>query len=579
MKMTLKRRGVALSFILGVVSFISILLFGMIYRMRGETVLSGNYVDATAALILAEAGAEEALFNMRTQLNNPDYPLYKLVANEDSGSLMVDTERLAKGDTNVAPLLQKSDIKVQVDWQLDKAATQNLISQGVPPGVARQGYITINSMGKHNNTKKQIEMKKLLKAVLMKTSEDKETLGVVAPAHSFFADMVKKDSFEIAKFDILDPWGFTVKGGKAYFKNGAVVDLPKWLMLTKLSNQLEHPWIDMGIGWTGWNGGADFSETQLEYTDSPVKRHYNKWQGPFSFPWWQGNSSEKYHAETTQVGEYSDKDLNIYPASVYKSLATRVIDPKENPKHGKYFTNVKFQEAFGRNEVNYTNVLPMYGWGDWRNVPNKFSSIFSNPTKAHDFSRAVEVNGITYVKGDVFIEGWVKGQGLLVVEGNVYVGGDILTTLDENGNESALGIIALRDKTHDTSSDNPRTGRIIYEPHHDSDWSRYGITHPFRNLSPRLEGAFYAEGGMELKTDSSMKKLINMDIIGNLAVGYFNRKKMPNDVRVTYFDWQKVLENSGNENMTVSTTVSYSDIYNVAIQKPLISWREVTATL
>ncbi|OIP24499.1 hypothetical protein AUK22_08790 [bacterium CG2_30_54_10] len=239
---------------------------------------------------------------------------------------------------------------------------------------------------------------------------------------------------------------------------------------------------------------------------------------------------------------------------------------------------MNFKAAYGKNEVNYKNVIPLFGWGDWRKVPNKYSRIFGNPNRAQDTSHAVEINGLTFIKGDVYLEGWVKGKGLLVVEGNVYVGGDVMTLPDDAGGKSSVGIIALRDKSYDTSVENPTTGRIVYKPHHDSDWSRFGITHPFINLSPRMEGCFYAQGGMELESDSSMKKLINMEVIGNIVTDYFDRRKMPNDVKVKYYNWQEVLSQSKYD-YSVDKETRYSEKYDVSVAKEILTWREVEATL
>lgn len=571
------RSGIALFFTICTILVISIIVYGMIYFMRGEVYHSEGYVDNTVALLLAEAGVEETLFTVKSQMNNPENPFYNLITKESEGSVDIDLSRLSKGTEGVSPIVEGGAVKARLTWKLDQKAMEELVSQGVPREIARQGTLTINSQGNYHRSKKEVEVKKTLKAMLVKGPLNANAVGMVAPEHGLYLNDANPDSFKIETYDFWDPWGFFVIGGKSYMKDGAKVDLPKWLMLTRMRNEMEHPWLDMGIGWTGWNGGGDFSQTDLEYTDDPVRKQYYKWQGFFRWPWWQ-KVAEPYHSRTTKVEEYDNKKINLYPSDVYKRLANRVVDPEDKPDHGKYFTDVNFTEAFGRNKVTYKKVVPLYGWGDWRKVPNKYSRYFGNPTKAHDTSRAVEINGLTYIKGDVFLEGWIKGKGLLVVEGNIYVGGDVLTMPDDSGMESCVGIIALRDKDWDTSKENPKTGKIIYKPHHDSDWSRFGITHPFRNLSPRLEGAFHAEGGMELDTDSSMKKLCNMDIVGNLSVDYFDRRKMPNDVRITYYNWQEVLQRSTYD-YTVDKKIDYTNLYELAIQKEIISWREVEATL
>lgn len=572
-----KRTGIALFFTICTILVISIIVGGMLYFMRGEVYHSASYVDNTVALLLAEAGIEETLFTVKSQMNNPENPFYQLITKESEGSVDVDLSRISKGSDDVLPIVEGGTVKTRLTWKLDQKAMEDLVAKGVPREIARQGTITINSQGSFHRAKKQVEVKKSLKAMLVKGPLDSNSVGMVAPDHGLFLNNSDPNSFKIESFDFWDPWGFIVNGGKAYMKDGVKVDLPKWLMLTRMKGEMEHPWLDMGIGWTGWNGGGDFSQTDIEYAEDPVARQYYKWQGIFRWPWWQ-KVAEPYHSKTKKVEEYDNKKVNLYPAEVYHRLANRALDPKKTPSHGKYFTDVTFSEAFGRNQVTYKKVVPLYGWGDWRKVPNKYGRYFGNPTKAHDTSRAVEINGLTYIKGDVYLEGWIKGKGLLVVEGNIYVGGDVLTLPDDSGRESCVGIIALRDKSWDTSKENPKTGKIIYKPHHDSDWSKFGITHPFRNLSPRLEGSFHAEGGMELETDSKMKKLCNMDIVGNLSVDYFNRRKMPNDVRITYFDWQSVLARS-NYDYAVDKKIDYTDLYELAIQKEIVSWREVDATL
>ena len=571
-----KKRGLALFFTICTIGIVSLIVFGMMHFMRGEVHLSENYVDATIALLLAESGVEESVFTIKSQMSFKDSPIYKMITNQESGTLEVDLTRLAKGEGTVEPIMPGGDIRANIDWKLDARSSTTPSGYVIPKELLREGTLTINSMGMFNNTRKQVEVKKKIKAVLLKGAMNSNSVGMVAPGHSFYINEATDDSFKIATFDFWDPWEFIIKGGKTFMKDGVVVDLPKWLMLTSMKKEMEHPWLDLGMGWTGWTGGANFSETEIEYENDPVTRGYYKWKGIFSYPWWEKCTDELYHSNTKKVNEYSVKQTKTYSADVYKKLANRVIDPSENPTMGKYFKDVTYVEALERNQVTYSKVLPLCGWGDWRNVSSKYN-MFGNPNKAHDTSRAVEVNGVTYVKGDVYLEGWVKGQGLLVVEGNIYIGGDVLTLDDDEGRQSCLGLIALRDP-EDNSDDEPRTGRVIYEPHHDKDWSRYAFTTPFRNLSPRIEASIHAEGGMELKTDSSMKKLCNMDIVGNLSVGRFDRRKMPNDVRITYYDWQSVLERSGLD-LTFDKTIDYTNLYDLAVEKSIVSWREVPATL
>lgn len=572
-----RKRGIALFFILATIMVVSILVYGIIFFLRSEVHLTENYVDGTVALMLAEAGIEESVFTIKKHMNNSKSPIYKMITGKSEDSMTIDLGILEGRVAGVEPVVPGGKVRAKVSWKQDPAATANLPGT-LPVNVLRAGFLTVDALGEFHGTKRQVQIKKEIKAIRMMATVPGNSLGMIAPNHGFFIGESHPESFKVKPFDFWDPWGFSVEGGKVYMKDGVPVDLTKWMMLTQFRNELEHPWLDMGIGWTGWNGGATFQKSnQVEYTEDPVERRYHKWQGLFHWPWWE-TVREPYNSNTRKVEEPKKQDINLYPVDVYRRLANRVVDPIQNPGHAKYFTDVQFREAYGKDQVSYQNVVPLFGWGDWRNVPTKYSNWLSNPTRAHDTSHAVEINGLTFIRGDVFLEGWVKGKGLLVVQGNVYIGGDVVTLPDDSGAASSLGIIALRDEQFDHSKENPVTGRIVFKPHHDSDWSRFGITHPFIDLHPHWEGCFYAQGGVSQDTDSTMKKLINMEIVGNLVTEYFDRRRMPNDVKIKYFDWQRVLAQSSYD-YTVDHRQEVSEKYEVSMQKELVSWREVDAVL
>ena len=574
-----KRTGLALFFTLATIVVVSIIVYGMVFFMRGEVHLTENYVDSTIALLLAEAGVEETIFIVKTQGNDPKSPLYEMVTKKSEETVDLDLSSLEGKKEGIPALVEGGKVKARVSWKHDPEATKELINQGLPPDVARQGYLIIDSRGNYHNTSRQVQVKKVLKASLVQSPIPGNSVGMIAPEHGLYFNKSHRDSFKINPTDFWDPWGLSVKGGKVFMRDGAKIDLPKWLMLAKFRQELEHPWLDMGIGWNGYNGGADLTGAkEIEYVDGPINRNYYKWMGLFNWPWYVRTDNELYNSNTKKVESYEAKKINLYPPEAYRQLANRVVDPEQNPQQEKYFQDVNFQEAFGRNQVNYRNVIPLFGWGDWRKVANKYNRYLGNPTRAHDTSHAVEINGITFIKGDVYLEGWVKGKGLLVVQGNVYVGGDVLTLPDDSGGKSAVGIIALRDPSVDTAVETPTTGKIIYKPHHDSDWSRMGITHPFRNLSPRLEGCFHAQGGLELDTDSSLKKMINMEVVGNLSMDYFDRRRMPNDISIKHYNWQDVLSQSDYD-FTIDKQPQWGTKYEVAVQKQIASWREVEPTL
>lgn len=139
MKNTIKNKsGIALFFVIATIAVISIIITGMIVFMRGEVHHSENYVDSTVSLLLAEAGVEETLFTIKSQMNDAGNPFYNLITKEDEGSLDVDLTRLSKGAENVAPLVEGGNIKAKLSWQLDKKAVEELVGKGVPRDIARQ---------------------------------------------------------------------------------------------------------------------------------------------------------------------------------------------------------------------------------------------------------------------------------------------------------------------------------------------------------------------------------------------------------------------------------------------------------
>ncbi len=101
------RAGLALFFTICTIAVISIIVYGMIYFMRGEVYHSENYVDATVSMLLAEAGIEETLFTVKSQMNNPENAFYKLITGQDEGSVDVDLSRLSSGNKAV-PRLPKA---------------------------------------------------------------------------------------------------------------------------------------------------------------------------------------------------------------------------------------------------------------------------------------------------------------------------------------------------------------------------------------------------------------------------------------------------------------------------------------
>jgi len=258
-------------------------------------------------------------------------------------------------------------------------------------------------------------------------------------------------------------------------------------------------------------------------------------------------------------------------------LATTVVNPYKSynkdgdAKDNHLFRSVVFSDAIGARSTGYNNVLPLYGYGDWRKVPAPF---YDNPTRRDDLSQAIPIDGVTYVRGDVFLEGWYKGLGTLVVEGNVYVGGDVMglpPTL--TGYHSLLNLIVLEDPGRESSTQGlyrKNTGKIIYKPHHDRDWDKLHLN-LLREMNPVLDIAVYAKNGMDVDRTSLFDDFFNMQIEFNFATENFDQQKLPNDLTIFGTDPQVILKREGMD-------ASEAFVYPV-IGTEYLSWKIETPTL
>lgn len=91
-----------------------------------------------------------------------------------------------------------------------------------------------------------------------------------------------------------------------------------------------------------------------------------------------------------------------------------------------------------------------------------------------DSRHALQVNGVHFVDGNAFVEGYYKGRGAIVATGNIIVGGSIMRHPDDGtfdaavaswlgeGTNNMLQLVALGTKAPD--GDKP-TGKIIIAPH------------------------------------------------------------------------------------------------------------------
>ena len=567
-----KRRGIALFIVMGVILVVFLLAFGMIGIVRNEVRLTANLMDGMVAFYLAEAGLEQAMFVLKRDLHQDDKFIDAMIYNQ-----ALDIKFSAAALDEVAAILPfgKGEVKLEARYEPDE--DQDF-------GKARLGRLVIHSQGVYN-TPQGFTAKKQIRAVVKVTGIN---LGIVAPEHGLFIRDPRPQLYEAPNFT-LDARDFAVMGGNIFLNGGMRCELTTHIIRKEFRPMGELGLLDLGYDAfnlaTWFSGGVNFTHSPvIEYSraSNPVTRKYFNFEGLGALlgpgAAWRAVEEPYMPGRTRRATRFhSDESINLMTAEQYKELATTKVDPYKHynpdgdPRDNFLFKTIVFSDIVGARSTAYPNVLPLYGWGDWRRVPAVF---YQNPTRKQDLSQAIAVDGITYVRGDVFLEGWYKGIGTLVVQGNVYLGGDVLGLPPPvTGYQSLLNIVCLEDPKREGVSGgkyNRNTGKVIYMPHHDRDWDKLHL-HLMRELSPTLDIAIYAKNGMEVDRSSIFNKFFNMDIEFNFVSEIFDWQKLPNDMVIYGSDPQVILQREGVDPQKA--------FLQPVIGTEYLSWTEERATL
>lgn len=574
----LPRRGIALFLMFGLFVVLFLLAFGVASLNRQEVRLTGAFVEGSVAFQIAEAGIEQALFILKEDLEF-DRELAKAMVELDSLELRFPAETLTELSALAPP---GGLVKAQV-W----GRYEPLEEVGA---TGRIGQLVLHSKGKYTNPAGHTAIRQIRVTVPVKG----EDLGPVAPEHGLMVRDRRTSNFYVPGFT-LDIRDLSVLGGKVYMAGGLTAELTEHLI-----NKRFRPLGDLGlldIGYNPWNiltlfqGGVDFTHSQLEVglTQGRLTRKYFDFQGLDKLfgpgPAWM-ETEEPYRSPVKRTfGEefYDDERINLRSAEQYRRLASTVVDPKSpnnprgRPEQNRLFRTVRFGGPLGLRGTSYERVLPLYGWGDWRRMAQM---PFQNANRKMDMSAAIQVDGITFVRGDVFLEGWYEGVGTLVVQGNVFLGGDVPGVPPAlTGYKSFLNLVVLEDPARETSSrprllqnGSRRTGKVLYRPHHDTDFDRRGLLSG-RDLDPALDMAIYARNGMEVDRTSLFDKFFNMKIQYNLATDFFELGRLPTDLQIDGLDPKEVFR--VNRQMR---KYGVSPFFVPILSGAFESWREETPT-
>lgn len=510
--------------VLAVITFIG--MSAMLFFAQSESKLTNKFVDYMLAERIADSGVEQALFYLKSdkELNGQ---LIDLMRSNEDGELTL-------------PAVIQQEIQMLGNGRginnIEIKANYIYVPAPYDDGVYT-GDVQILSTGIYTNSlnqtvKRQIEAIYGVKALY---------LGIVAPKHALF--IREKENLNYNFEDDIDPSEMKILNGDVFVKNGISADLSDYLLRKMIDKNeltwdeyyyIDHPPTSYGLD----KGGIDFLDAgQIEYEKNGVFRKFNVFGRPVK---------EKYAANVNRsYGYYTDQVIKLRGLDFYKSMAKLVLEPRRYSSRGKashdrYFKDVTFEGENGLNTAKYNKVLPLYGYGDWRNAPLVDPNRYGPRSREYDMSKPINIDGISFVRGDVFIEGWYEGLGLLVVQGNVYLGGSVRALDKEQaGHPSLLNIIVYEDPQREggyTTTDHAsfkKTGHVIMKPHDDNDWSESGGEKADTNL--KIDPSVYTQNGLIMDKEAFRDNnydlgSFDMSFKHNFVTDTVNMNFLPHDV-------------------------------------------------
>lgn len=568
-----------------VILFLMIIGFSMIYMMRNESQQAFNYVEATTAQYLAEAGIEQAMYLLFNNANDFTQDAINLgwnkkFATEKEFTLSVPKNFIDNFDARISDLNKTFDSEVTT-----KVPRGEVLSITVSYKLSEEldefrkiGNLTIESVAKYNNIKRKVQVEKEI--ALFKDIP-------IQYDHALFVNNMKKEKLPSRRAKLNSKWWqkavnfFAGKyvpqqffvNGRIFYRN-CVVELNKEAdptlsgiletkpsMIDKLASTkvdqyggntdlglYHNSWlsspvdeIDHGLLDGGSRGNTDLTgfdplnslekifkaigfkpkkDTQPNQMYGNITRTYkynNKInEEPYLTPP-AGISDYCYHGAVENDPNLKaiypeDKIIGVLEQDVYKRIAFR---------QRTQTTPVKYEIG---NKTVTNNVVKYYGWGPWQAAPP--SSGFFGPIKdlfkiktgkeaalAYPKKYAIQLKGYEFVDGDVHIEGYYQGRGVIVATGNIYIGNELLrhrqddtgipfnykypdgTTHDGSGN--SLQLVALGTRP---SSDGSPSGKIVFRTTKDPNFAESNVFKEIFSMSDKsmqIQAFMYAKNGVE----------------------------------------------------------------------------------
>ncbi|MCJ8347682.1 hypothetical protein MJH12_19265 [bacterium] len=511
--------------VLAAITFVG--MSAVLFFAQTESKLTNKFVDYMLAERIADSGVEQALFYLKSD---------KVL-----NAALIDLMREEKDGELSLPDVLKTEIAMLGNGKgingIEITVNYIYVPSPYPDGGVYTGDIQITSTGIYTNSlnqtvKRQIEAIYGVRALY---------LGIVAPKHALF--IREKENLNYNFEDDINPSEMKILNGDVYIKNGITAELSDYIIRKMIDKNeltwdeyyyIDHPPSSYGLD----KGGIDFLDSQqIEYEKFGIFRKFNVFGQPVK---------EKYSQNVYRSqGYYTDQVIKLQGLEFYKSMAKLVLEPRKYSRGGKvshdrYFKDVIFEGENGLNTSKYNKVLPLYGYGDWRNAPVVDPNRYGPRSREYDMSKPINIDGISFIRGDVFIEGWYEGLGILVVQGNVYLGGSVRALdKEQSGHPSLLNIIVYEDPQREggyTTTNHAsfkKTGHVIMQPHDDNDWSESGGEKADTNM--KIDPSIYTQNGLQINKDSFRDNnydlgSFDMSFKHNFVTDTVNMNFLPHDI-------------------------------------------------
>ncbi len=634
MKVKTSKRAIALPLVLGIIIVLGLVGAFLSNFLRNEMSKAANLAEEMGAAYLAESALNHGIFLLNNYVNDVDNKtklgLNKLFGKKDDFEVELPlndpgvTDSLDVGEY-LSALAGKNNGKIDYlrlkfktvekpskDMKIGKLTLEAKATFGKAYRIAKQSFLVVA----YHALPIQWDKAMYIANPAVFQGYKKKSDGSIVPLNTAIYGNIYARSLEVQLNSGSSPFSdlasvFKDPNAKEWGVESEILseigELKSRLLLNEVYEVDEDPDNPTSFGKRGM---TDLTGYFVKWANTSFWKKLN----PFSTVWSKSQDAKKLEGNITRVYKrkvwemsgwkpvkkiytvkepftsWVDKSVQ-YPENkvdgvlnpeLYKRLATK--QPKANKK---VTWTANHWLGHSKIKVTYNNVAYFYGWGDWRNVPRfgtfwrTIKSLFKAPTRADDSllhpddpKKVIQLNGIYYVDGDVAIEGYYRGSGVIVAAGDIYITGELKKhPVDKNWldplNNNMLQLVALGTKPGSK-------GKVIIKPHPDTNWTNWGVFNtitgkymlPDRKLD--IEAYIYAKNGLGVDKFNKWwfgtlvkdDKAYSVTIKGNLVCKNANRQDWPANVTIVEdsqaIAYSKKLKKEGsmlvdfNSNSTIS---------------------------